>query len=152
MTARRISSQPRLKRFPITEAKNMQILVAYRGTNLGKDLLNLATQHARAFGGKIQLVTSLPGGEKTPKNIVIEAEENLAEARKYLDDQGIQYESHLLIRNKTAGEDIVAFAAENDCDEIIIGVKSRSKVGKILFGSTAQHIILKAGCPVISVK
>ncbi len=130
----------------------MQILVAYRGTNVGKDLLNLATQHAKAFGGKIQLVTSLPGGEKTTKEIIIEAEENLAEAGTFFDEQGIQYVSHLLIRNRTAGEDIVSFAAENDCDEIIIGVKSRSKVGKILFGSTAQHIILKASCPVVSVK
>jgi nucleotide-binding universal stress UspA family protein len=130
----------------------MQILVAYRGANVGKDLLNLATQHAKAFGGKIQLVTSLTGGEKTTKEIIVEAEENLAKAGKFLDEQGIQYESHLLIRNRTAGEDIVSFAAENDCDEIIIGVKSRSKVGKILFGKTAQHIILKASCPVVSVK
>ena len=130
----------------------MQILVAYRGTNVGKDLLNLATQHAKAFGGKVQLVTSLPGGEKTTKTIVVEAEENLAEAEKFLEEQGIQHESHLLIRNRTAGEDIVAFAAEKSCDEIIIGVKSRSKVGKILFGRTAQHIILKADCPVVSVK
>lgn len=130
----------------------MKILVAYRGTIVGKDLLQLATKHARAFGGKVQLVTSLPGGDKTSKDIVVEAEENLAEASKFLDAQGIQNEYHLLVRNRTAGEDIVEFAAKNDCDEIIIGVKSRSKVGKILFGSTAQHIILKSSCPVISVK
>ena len=130
----------------------MQILVAYRGANVGKDLLNLATQHAKAFGGKIQLVTSLTGGEKTTKEIIVEAEDNLAKAGKFLDEQDIQYESHLLIRNRTAGEDIVSFAAENACDEIIIGVKSRSKVGKILFGKTAQHIILRANCPVVSVK
>lgn len=130
----------------------MQILVAYRGANVGKDLLKLATQHAKAFRGKIQLVTSLPGGEKTTRKIIAEAEENLAQAGKFLDEQGVEYESHLLIRDRTAGEDIVSFAAENDCDEIIIGVKSRSKVGKILFGRTAQHIILKASCPVVSVK
>lgn len=130
----------------------MQILVGYRGTKVGKDLLDLAVKHAKAFGGKIQLVTSLPGGEKTTKKMSIEAEENLAEAGKILAEQGIQYESHLLVRNKTAGEDIVTFAADNDCDEIIIGVKSRSKVGKILFGSTAQFVILRAKCPVVSVK
>lgn len=130
----------------------MQILVGYRGTKVGKDLLDLAVKHAKAFGGKIQLVTSLPGGEKTTKKMNIEAEENLAEAGKILAEQGIQYESHLLVRNKTAGEDIVTFAADNDCDEIIIGVKSRSKVGKILFGSTAQFVILRAKCPVVSVK
>ncbi|MGB3210989.1 MAG: universal stress protein [Desulforhopalus sp.] len=130
----------------------MEILVGYRGTNVGRDLLSLAAKHAKAFDGKIQLVTSLPGGEKTTKQKVVEAEENLAAAAKYLDDKGIQYDTHLLIRNKSAGEDIVAFAADNRCDEIIIGVKSRSKVGKILFGKTAQHIILKAKCPVVSVK
>lgn len=130
----------------------MQIVVAYRGTNVGKDLLNLAAKHTKAFGGKIHLVTSLPGGEKTTKKKIVEAEENLAEAGKFLEKEGIAYESHLLIRNKTAGEDVVEFSADNACDEIIIGVKSRSKVGKILFGRTAQHIILKAKCPVVSVK
>ncbi len=130
----------------------MQILVGYRGTNVGKDLLNLAIKHNKAFGGKIQLLTSLPGGEKTTKKMITEAEENLAEAENILDKEGVQHETHLLIRNKTAGEDLVTFAAENGCDEIIIGVKSRSKVGKILFGSTAQHVILKATCPVVSVK
>ncbi len=130
----------------------MQILVAYRGTNVGKDLLLLAIKHAKAFNGKVQLVTSLPGGEKTTKKIITEAEEKLAEAGKRLDEENISYETHLLIRNNSPGEDIVAFARDNAIDEIIIGVKSRSKVGKILFGQTAQHIILKAHCPVVSVK
>jgi nucleotide-binding universal stress UspA family protein len=130
----------------------MQILVGYRGTNVGQDLLALAIRHARAFGAKIHLVTSLPGGEKTTKKMISEAEENLGQAQKTLEEQNIPCETHLLIRNKTAGEDIVLFAADNDCDEIIIGVKSRSKIGKILFGQTAQHVILKAKCPVVSVK
>ncbi len=130
----------------------MEILVGYRGTNIGKDLLNIAVLHAKAFEGRIQLVTSLIGGENTTDKMTLEAEQNLVEAGKFLDKQGIQYNTHLLVRNKTAGEDIVAFAADNDCDEIIIGVKSRSRVSKILFGSTAQYIILNANCPVVSVK
>jgi nucleotide-binding universal stress UspA family protein len=150
VSARRLSEN--LLGLPITEVKNMQILVGYRGTNVGKDLLDLAVRHAKAFGGRIQLVTSLPGGEKTTKKMIVEAEEHLAEAGKFLNEQGIQHDTHLLIRNNSAGEDIVNFAAENSCDEIIIGVKSRSKVGKILFGRTAQHVILKANCPVVSVK
>ena len=44
------------------------------------------------------------------------------------------------------------FAEENEIDEIIVGVRRRSKVGKLLLGSTAQHLILNAACPVVSVK
>lgn len=130
----------------------MKILVGYRGTNVGKDLLALAIEHAKAFDGEVVLVTSMVGGDKTTRDRVIEAEKNLEEAKKFLDKLGIKNENHLLIRGKTAGEDLVDFAAENKCYEIIIGVKSRSKVGKILFGSTAQFVILKAACPVVSVK
>lgn len=130
----------------------MKILVGYRGANVGKDLLNLAAKHAKAFDGEVKLVTSLPGGEKTDRDKVTATEDNLEKAGRYLKDQGIKYDTHLLIRGRTPGEDLTAFALENDCDEIIIGVKSRSKVGKMLFGSTAQFVILKAHCPVVSVK
>jgi nucleotide-binding universal stress UspA family protein len=130
----------------------MKIVVGYRGTNVGMDLLKLAVRHAGAFAGEVILVTSLPGGERTTSAQVVEAEELLQSAKKFLDEQGVKNEGHLLIRGNTAGEDIVTFAAEIGGDEIIIGVKSRSKVGKILFGSTAQYVILKAGCPVVSMK
>ena len=130
----------------------MKILVGYRGTKIGKELLELAVEHASAFAGEIFLITSLPGGGKTSSKQVIEAEKNLKNAEQFLDKHSIKNETHLLVRGKNPGEDIVAFAKENNCYEIIIGVKSRSKVGKILFGSTAQFVILKASCPVVSVK
>jgi nucleotide-binding universal stress UspA family protein len=130
----------------------MRILVGYRGSNVGKDLLELAAQHAKAFSAEVLLVTSLPGGDKTTQEHVFEAEEKLEMAKKHLQDLGIIAETHLLVRGKTAGEDIVAFAGEKKCAEILVGVKSRSKVGKILFGSTAQYVVLKADCPVVSIK
>ena len=130
----------------------MKILVGYSGANVGKDLLALAAEHAKAFGAEVLLVTSLPGGDKTTRDHVIEAEKKLEQAKLFLDNLGIKNETHLLVRGRNPGEDLVDFAAENKCYEIIIGVKSRSKVGKILFGSTAQYVILKALCPVISLK
>lgn len=130
----------------------MKILVAYRGSNVGKDLLDLAAQHAKAFGAEVLLITSLPGGDRTTTEQASEAEEGLETARKALADQGVAAETHLLVRGKTPGEDVVSFASEHSCSEILIGVKSRSKMGKILFGSTAQYVILKADCPVVSVK
>lgn len=130
----------------------MKILVGYRGVNVGKDLLKEAVRQAKAFGGEVHVMTSMFGGEKTEKEKIEEAEENLENARKYLADKGVECETHLLIRGRTPGEDIVEFAREIAADEVIIAVKSRSKVGKLIFGSTAQYVILKAGCPVISIR
>jgi nucleotide-binding universal stress UspA family protein len=130
----------------------MKILVGFKGKNVGKDLLGQAVKQAKAFGGEVHVVTSMMGGEKTEKEKITEAEENLANAKQYLDAQDVKNETHLLIRGRSPGEDLVEFARENGIDEIIIAVKSRSKVGKILFSSTAQYVILKAECPVISIK
>ncbi|SHO50002.1 universal stress protein [Desulfopila aestuarii] len=130
----------------------MKILVGYSGKNIGQDLLQLAAQHAKAFQGEVIIATSMVGGDKTTREKVIEAEDNLKEVQDFFKKMQIQCETHLLVRNMTAGEDIVEFAKEQNVDEIIIGVKSRSKVGKLLFGSTAQFVILKAHCPVVSVK
>ena len=130
----------------------MKILVGYRGTNVGRDLLDIAGKHARAFDGKVLIVTSMVGGEKTGKQEIIDAEVNLEKAKAYVDGLGVKNETHLLIRGLDAGEDLVKFAWENKVDEIIIGVRSRSKVGKLIFGSAAQIVILDAHCPVLSVK
>ena len=134
----------------------MKILVGYKGVNVGEELLKLAATHAKAFDGEVLIVTSMKGGEKTEQSKVkakiTEAEENLEKARQFFEEQGVKSEDHLLVRGFEAGEDIVNFAKEKKVDEIIIGVKSRSKVGKLIFGSTAQAVILRAPCPVVTVK
>jgi len=130
----------------------MKILVGYRGTNVGGDLLRIAAKHAKAFDAQVEIITSLPGGDRTSQEDAQEAEARLAKAQEVLTEQGVRCQTHLLVRGRTPGEDLVSFGVENEVDEIIIGVKSRSKVGKILFGSTAQYVILQAACPVVSVK
>lgn len=131
---------------------NMKILVGYRGTNVGQDLLELARKHARAFEGEVIIVTSLIGGNKTKNEQIIEAETLLEKAKTFFDENSIPCGTHLLVRGYSAGEDIVRYAEEKKVDQILIGVKSRSKVGKLIFGSTAQYVILNASCPVTTVR
>lgn len=130
----------------------MKILVGYKGINVGKDLLELAVTHARAFGATVLVVTVMRDGAEQDQKRINDAEKNLEQAKSFFTDKGIDCQTHLLIRGLDAGEDIVAFANEKDVDEILIGVKSRSKVGKLLFGSTAQAVILSAACPVVTVR
>lgn len=129
----------------------MKILIGYKGINIGQDLLKLAVEHAKAFNATVLVVTSMLEGTEKDQKKILDAENNLDQAQVFFKAQGIACEKHLLIRGMEAGEDIVAFANEKKVDEIIIGVKSRSNVGKLLFGSTAQTVILEADCPVVSV-
>jgi len=130
----------------------MKILLGYKGVNVGKDLCGLAVKHAKAFNGEVLIITSMVGGDHTKAEEIAVAKENLKNVKKIFEDHGVKNETHLLIRGFSPSEDILDFASRNDIDEIIIGVKSRSKVGKIIFGSTAQSVILESKCPVVSVK
>ncbi len=130
----------------------MKILVGYDGTNAAKEALSLAKEHAKAFGGSVNIVTSMEKGTESQREEIEQAERGLEWAKSVFDENDIDCKSHLLIRGLMPGEDIVQFAEENSADEIIVGVKRRSKVGKLLMGSTAQYVILKAKCPVVSVK
>jgi nucleotide-binding universal stress UspA family protein len=130
----------------------MKILVGYDGSNSAKDALALAKKHAAAFDAEVVIVSSLTGGSVTHAVEVEHATEDLEFAKKTFDDDGIQCSTKLLVRGMTPGEDIVEYAKEKSIDEIIIGIKRRSKVGKLLFGSNAQYVIIKAPCPVVTVK
>ena len=129
----------------------MKILVGYDGSDQAKKALKLAEEHAKAFAAEVihvlhSKVTDLP--EKQHKL----DEQDMDDVRNALQDAGCVCETHLLIRSMDPGPHLVEFAREHGIDEIVIGVKQRSKVGKLIMGSTAQHVILEAPCPVLSVK
>ena len=130
----------------------MKILVGYDGSNSAKEALNLAKTHAKLFGASVDVVTSMEKGTEGQREQIEQAEHGLEWAKSIFDENGIPCNTHLLIRGLAPGEDIVEFAEENKSDEIVIGVKRRSKVSKLLLGSTAQFVILQASCPVVSVK
>jgi len=130
----------------------MKILVGYDGTNSAKEALNLAKSHAKVFGASVEVVTSMQKGTESERKLIEQAERGLAYAKSLFEEDGIACNTHLLIRGLSAGEDLVEFANENQIDHIVVGVKRRSKVGKLLMGSTAQYVILQAECPVITVK
>lgn len=128
----------------------MKILVGYGGTN--RNLLQFAAKQAKAFQGEILIVNVLFGEECKKQSHIESIEESLKSAKEYFDEQNIPCETSLLARGQTAGEVLVMFAIEKSVDEIIIGVKRKSKVGKLLFGSTAQYVILNAPCPVVTMQ
>ena len=131
----------------------MKILVGYDGSNIAKEALTVAIKHARAFvGSEVYVVTSMAGGPEVPRQAFEKAEGELRYTQPVFIKDEIPCTTRLLVRGMTPGEDLVQFVEENGIDEVIIGVRRRSKVGKLFFGSTAQKVILDAKCPVVTVK
>jgi nucleotide-binding universal stress UspA family protein len=131
----------------------MNILVGYDGSNAAREALELARKRAMVCGVKIDVVNCMAQSHKLRHEEISKAESNLEkEIRKLLNGDPPNYDTHLVITNVSAGEELVDYAKRNKLDEIIIGFKRRSKVGKLMFGSTAQYVILNAPCPVVSIK
>ena len=130
----------------------MKILVGYDGSKVAGDVLKLAHKHGLAFKADVYIVTSLEQSPTLKKEDIDKAESKLENLRKPFIADDIACETRTSVSYESPGEDLVRFAKDNDIDEIIIGVRRRSKVGKLVFGSTAQYVILEAPCPVLAVK
>lgn len=130
----------------------MKLMVCYDGSNVAKDALQLAVDMGCKLDASITVARSVSTKVSDDAERLEAIENDLENARAVIVEHGIACDTHLLIRGASAGEDLAAFATEKAIDFVIIGIKRRSKVGKMLFGSTAQYVILKTHCPVISVK
>jgi nucleotide-binding universal stress UspA family protein len=71
--------------------------------------------------------------------------------RQHVVDAGLEF--HLEPPTVLDPDDaIVRTAQRRGADLIVIGLRSRNPVGKLLFGSVAQSVILHADCAVLVVK
>ena len=126
----------------------MKILVGYDRSKASEDALNLALQHAQAFSAEVYIMTSLEQGAALKKEDIDKTENQLEKVKKPFKAAGVVCEVHTSVSYQSPGEDMVRFAKDKGMDQIVIGVRRRSKVGKLMTGSTAQYIILNAPCPV----
>ena len=131
----------------------MKILVGYDGSIVGKEALKLAHERAKAYEASIEVVYTMAQNRELEYLDIQRVERMMQrEVANIFNGNSIPYEARLMITNLNPGEGLVEFAKHHKIDEIIIGVKRRLKFGKIFFGSTAQHVILNAPCPVVTIK
>jgi len=130
----------------------MKLLVSYNGTNESEAALELAKTHAKIFDARLLVVSSSEGGKGEKPEDINKIKGDLEDIQKTISADGIECEVEQLARGLTPGEDIVLFAEENDIDQIYVGIRKKSRTSKLILGSTAQYIILKAKCPVTSVQ
>ena len=129
-----------------------KIIVGFDGSDPSKQALKLGKEHAKAFDAAIYILSSMEAGLDRPFKEVKTTEEALEKIKQQFESEGIVCETHVLITGLTPGEDLIQYSSEIKADEIIVGVTKRSKLDKLIFGSTAQYVILNASCPVVTVK
>ncbi len=130
----------------------MKILVGYNGSEVAVKAVEYATDMARKLDGQVYVVASMEGGTGEKIEEIRRVKEDLEKVRQKVEQDGVACETEQLARGLTPGEDLVRFAAENEIDHIVVGIEKKSRTRKLLLGSTAQFVILKASCPVTSVK
>ena len=130
----------------------MKLLVAYNGTKEAEAALALAKTHAKIFEAKLVVISSSEGGKGEKLEDINKIKRDLEKIQEDLSKDGIDCDVEQLARGLAPGEDIVLYAAENEVDQIYVGIRKKSRTSKLILGSTAQFIILKAKCPVTSAK
>ncbi|MGD8211451.1 MAG: universal stress protein [Desulfobacterales bacterium] len=130
----------------------MKIVVGYDGSKAADDAIKIAQKHAKAFEAEVYVLTFLEHRPLLKTETIDQAKSKLEKLKKAFTENAIACEVNASVSYMSPGENLVKFAKENDADEVIIGVRKRSPVGKAVFGSTAQYVILNSPCSVTAAK
>lgn len=119
----------------------MTILVGYTHTAEGAAALRHGLAAAELARTEVALFPLFAlNGERWPS---AELAERLQDKARFVQPRA---------NSPRAADELVDLGNELDAQMIVIGVRSRSRVGKMLMGSDAQAVILGASIPVLSVK
>jgi len=131
----------------------MKFMVCYDGSEAAKSAMKLAQKDAKGSDVKLEVVHTITRELPLKHTKIQEKEDNLKrEVMDLIGDGDVPYETQVLLTSLTSGEQLIEFAQDEKVEQIYIGIKKKSKVDKLFFGSTAQYVILHAPCPVVTVK
>ena len=126
------------------------IVIGYLPTAEGTAAFDHAKHWAAANAARLVVVNTGHHGDYSHPAFATSEDMDAIEAE--LVEAGIEHELVRPTDGRPAGEAILGAALSSSADLIVIGLRRRSPVGKLLTGSTAQHVLLDAPCPVLTVK
>jgi nucleotide-binding universal stress UspA family protein len=130
---------------------NNSVVVGWIKSPEGQAAIDAAVEETRRRQGKLVIVHSSRGGSEDASTVV-ELRDALADLEQRLGAEGLEVTVRDYVRGNDPADDLIDVAEKEDAALIVIGLRRRSPVGKLLLGSNAQEILLRADCPVLAVK
>ncbi len=140
-----------------------KILVPVDFSEYSKDALKYAVQFAKQFNAKLYIIyviepviypadfsmgqVAIPSLENDIKN---RADEEMDSLIKSLVDPSLETEK--IIKTGKPFVEIIETARDLDADIIIMATHGHTGVEHLLFGSTAEKVVRKAPCPVLTLR
>lgn len=134
-----------------------KVLAGAHDTPEGRAAIRAAAAEAETDGAELHLVGFLerPKGEGPTASYTDDSKRllhDVEEMGRRLVPDHLEVHSHVPTGVNRPSEAVLRVAAAESVDLIVIGLRQRSRVGKLLLGSNAQDILLAADCPVLAVK
>jgi nucleotide-binding universal stress UspA family protein len=130
----------------------VKIVVGYLRSPEGRAALRRAIEEARLRDGELLVVHSMRGGERDDDDEVRRYQEEFEQLEERLRSEQITSSLVEYTRGQDPAGDLLQVVADEGAELLVIGVRRRSPVGKLVLGSNAQQILLRADCAVLAVK
>ena len=127
----------------------MTVVIGYVPNQYGEAALQVGLQEAEARQLRVIVVNASRGDALVDKKFV--NEQALSDLDERLTATGVDHRVHQSA-GVDVGDEIVRVAEQNHAELVVIGIRTRSPVGKVLMGSVAQTVIMDAPCPVLTVR
>lgn len=147
----------------------MTILVSYVPRPEGRAALAQGIELAKRLSEDL-LVVNIAAGAKSPipglfevtaismktdanaddESVVSEAD--VRQVERELAASGVTAEFRQFSRGKTPIEELEDLVSSRRITMLVIGLRQRSRVGKLFLGSMAQEILISLSCPILTVK
>ena len=128
----------------------MTVVCGYVPTPEGRAALAAALVEAGRRGEDLVVLNTRHG--EAPVDPRYATDDDIAQVRQVLDASDVPSRLEQRASGRGVAADLLGLAADEHASMIVIGLRRRSPTGKIIFGSTAQQILLESETPVLAVK
>jgi universal stress protein A len=143
-----------------TLLKLKRVLVPVDFSDCSRKALAYAVPFAKQFGAELVIAYVVQPYIPVPEMSAVDTTDMLAQMRESgkseLEKLRLSITADVkietLLRVGHPAQEIVKAAAEIDADLILLSTHGRTGLGRMFFGSVAEHVTRYAGCPVLTVR